>query len=470
MQSSNLPWIHVSRSSPYFVTETGDPWTPVGHNDSITWPALHGIYRGKDLESVDRYLEMLARRGVTVLRLMLEYSEGDNRYFEEPAGKYNPHMIRVWDELFALCARHGLRILLTPFDTFWMWIRWNRHPYNQTNGGPCSDRACLLLCPETRKYMKARLQFVSERWGGSGVLFAWDLYNEIHPSQARDSAECFEQFIGDLGTSLREFELRAHGRAHPQTVSVFGPHMVLDSRIKDSIFRHRSLDFASTHFYEEGTIDFPRNTVDAAVAAGRLMREALSEVPAGRPFFDSEHGPIHTFKDHHITLPEPFDDEYFRHMQWAHFASGGAGGGMRWPNRAVHILTKGMHVAQQNLTRFLPSVDWSSFQRRNINEELLVENGDFARFACADPDQAVVWLLRKDAISRDGRLDRRAQPVSARISIPCMNAGGYQVVAWDTAIGAPRMEYDVWHRGGSSMTLDTPGIVRDLALAIRRRK
>ena len=71
-----------------------------------------------------------------------------------------------------------------------------------------------------------------------------------------------------------------------------------------------------------------------AISAGRLVREALAEITDDRPFLDSEHGPIHTFKDHGITLPEAFDDEYFRHIQWAHLASGGAGGGMRWPNRA----------------------------------------------------------------------------------------------------------------------------------------
>nr|GFC97587.1 hypothetical protein [Tanacetum cinerariifolium] len=59
-------------------------------------------------------------------------------------------------------------------------------------------------------------------------------------------------------------------------------------------------------------------------------------MPTTRPFFDSEHGPIYTFNNRRRTLPEAFDDAYFRHMQWAHFASGGAGGGLRWPYRQPH--------------------------------------------------------------------------------------------------------------------------------------
>jgi mannan endo-1,4-beta-mannosidase len=208
--------------------------------------------------------------------------------------------------------------------------------------------------------------------------------------------------------------------------------------------------------------------VDAAAATGRLMREALAEVRGRRPFFDSEHGPIHTFKDHRITLPEPFDDEYFRHMQWAHFASGGAGGGMRWPNREVHILTKGMHVAQQNLSRFLPIIDWRRFRRRNLHEEIAVERPELARFACGDQEQALVWLLRTDSIGRDGRLDRRASPISTRIRVPGMQPGCYEVTAWDTAIGATRTQFNVAHSGGDWLCVDTPGIVRDVALAVRK--
>ena len=104
--------------------------------------------------------------------------------------------------------------------------------------------------------------------------------------------------------------------------------------------------------YEEGTIDYPANTVDAAVSVGKLVASAISEIRDNRPFFDSEHGPIHSFKDHHVNLPEAFDDEYFRHIQWAHLASGGAGGGMRWPNRRPHSLTLGMREAQKAMAGF----------------------------------------------------------------------------------------------------------------------
>ena len=52
-------------------------------------------------------------------------------------------------------------------------------------------------------------------------------------------------------------------------------------------------------------------TVAPTVAVGRLVREALAELTDGRPFFGSEHAPIHPFKEHGHTLPETFADKYF---------------------------------------------------------------------------------------------------------------------------------------------------------------
>src|SRR5688500_4342467 len=74
-----MPWIQVAKNSPYFITDKGDDWTPVGQNDAITWPELRGAFLRKDLSGVEFYLRMLAQHGVTCLRLMLEYCHGEHR-------------------------------------------------------------------------------------------------------------------------------------------------------------------------------------------------------------------------------------------------------------------------------------------------------------------------------------------------------------------------------------------------------
>jgi hypothetical protein len=464
-----LPWIKVAAGAPYFVTETGEPWTPIGQNDSISWVEFKGLFGRRDLPAVEAHLTWLVGHGVTCLRLMMEYAQVRHRYFERPLGSFPPNMVRLWDDLFALCERHGLRILLTPFDTFWTWMHWRHHPYNRRNGGCLDAFDRVLLCRDARAAIKARLTFAVERWGGSGALFAWDLWNEIHPAQAQWSAEPFGEFIHDLSQHVRALEQRLYGRTHPQTVSLFGPELRWrpEMPLQEPIFRHPDLDFATIHVYEEGTIDHPENTVDAALGMGGIVREALAEIHDMRPFLDTEHGPIHTYKDKKRTLPEPFDDEYFRHMQWAHLAAGGAGGGMRWPNRKPHTLTAGMRKAQAGLTGFLPLIDWSSFRRRNLNQEVRVSLPNVACCASGDEAQALVWLVRRDTIGRNGMLSTDATPINPHVLIPGLGAGRYRVTAWDTFAGTCRESFEVEGRGGP-LAFWAPPFATDLALAIRR--
>ncbi len=464
-------WIGKAPHAPYFVDEDGRPWTPVGANDSIAWVDLAPLYRRRDPAAVEAHLRSLAEGGVTCIRLMLECAQGRHRYLERPFGRFNPALVQMWDDLFALCERTGMRLLLTPFDTFWTWLRWERHPYNRLQGGPLASPRRFLLDAEARRGIKARLAFAVERWGGSGALFAWDLWNEIHPAQAEETVDVFGEFIADLSHHVRSLERRLYGRSHLQTVSLFGPELKLRSHLPmaEPIFRHPDLDFATLHIYAHGAIDDPRNTVDAAVAFGAVVRESLRETPPDRPFLDTEHGPIHAFKDRRRTLPEAFDDEMFGHMQWAHLASGGAGGGMRWPNRSPHVLTPGMRAAQGSLSGFLPLIDWARFRRRNLSGEVVTAPGGdrLAVFACGDARQAIVYLLRRDILGDDGRLRRDAPPLGVLVRVPGLEPGRYRVTAWDTGAGMARpvvVAAECFH--ARALVFEAPPIATDLVLAI----
>lgn len=465
---ASMPWIKVAPGTPYFITENGAPWTPIGQNDAITWPDLQGLFRRKNLTGAEAYLKMLKQHGVTCLRLMLEYCQGENRYLERPAGIFQPNMVQLWDDLFLLCEKNGLRILLTPYDTYWMWRRWAHHPYHREKGGPCAKRTLWLLCAENREAIKKRLLFATQRWGGSGALFAWDLWNEIHPKQGGNSAKGFDDFITDISGFLSETERRLYGKAHLQTVSLFSPLLERDKQIAEAIFQHPFLHFSSLHLYEKGTIDYPKNTVEAAISVGRQTRKALKQITDNRPFLDSEHGPIHAFKDRRKTLAEAFDDEYFRHMQWAHFASGGAGGGMRWPNRHPHTLTAGMRLAQQGLASFIPLIKWTTFKRQNLNEEIQVSCNGMEIFGCGDKEQAIVWLLRTGSIKK-GMVKRNTPPLFFSLSIPFLEPGCYQITHWDTLLGKGIKEEVIRHQD-FVVTIPLLQLHADLALAVRRVK
>jgi len=465
--ASAMPWILVSGRSSYFADTEGEAWTPIGQNDAISWPELAGLFRRRDMGAVERHLEWLASQGVTCLRLMLEYAQVRHRYIERPAGSFVPAMVQLWDDLFTLCERIGLRILLTPVDTFWTWLHWRHHPWNSANGGPCDSPSRLLLCPRTRVVIKTRLEFAVRRWGGSGALFAWDLWNEIHPAQAEDRADCFNDFIHDLSQHVRCLELELYGRSHLQTVSLFGPELALKPHLdlREPIFRHPDLDFATIHVYQTGSIDNPRDTVRPALAMGKIVRDCLGEIVDHRPFLDTEHGPIHSFKDKHETLSQPFDDEYFRHISWAHLASGGAGGGMRWPNRHPHVLTIGMRAAQCAMGAFLPLIAWTTFRPRNLNDESAAAG--FHVFACGDDDQAIAWIVRRGGRDQRGMIPENVDPRSTTLTLPVSREGEWHLHLFDTRAGEVLREAHVQSSGGALVaTID--GLGGDIAIAARR--
>ena len=196
------------------------------------------------------------------------------------------------------------------------------------------------------------------------------------------------------------------------------------------------------------------------------MRGAVAEGHDLRPVFDSEHGPIHTFKDRHKTLPESFDGEYFRHMQWAHLASGGAGGGMRWPNRNPHCLTAGMRRAQKAMADFLLLVNWTRFRRQGLEDHVFVNRPEIAVFA-GDGEQAVLWLLRTDTIGADGMLREDAEGLRANVRIRGLDPGTYRVVPYDTRTGRT-LTADMARCGLDRSASFAAEVRTDLAIAIRK--
>ena len=139
---------------------------------------------------------------------------------------------------------------------------------------------------------------------------------------------------------------------------------------------------------------------------------------------------------------------------------------MRWPNRYPHVLTPGMRLAQLALTRFLPLIDWKRFRRRNLNNEIAVLDPNVACFGCGDERQAVVWLLRKKPLRRDGCLDRNyLAPVA--VKVPALATGAYRAVLWDTTEGVERGQFMGTVDETGALTVAIPAMGPDLAIAVR---
>jgi hypothetical protein len=487
----DLPYIRRSPNSPYFIDESGNPWLPIGHNEAVEWPSLRGLFAdgngedsgphesdGETLRHAQNYIRLMAEHGITCIRIMLEDCQFDNHYFENPVGRFNPKIIRFFDRLFEYCRHYGIRILLTPFDTYWMWLRFEHHPYFVGNGGPCPDRTQMLTNRDVREAIKSRLDFVISRWGADGAIFAWDLWNEIHPAYGGDHVESIIDFISEMSEFVKNAEQYLYGKRHLQTVSVFGPilergypkeqgGLIKDPRLAELIYDSPALDFANTHTYEEDTIDDPKDTVIPAIRMADITRISILYIRDGRPYFDSEHGPIHLFIDKKRMLEEEFDNEYFRHMTWAHFASGSAGSGMRWPNRQPHMLTLGMFRALKALREFMPLIDWNSFARKNITTDLRVSDRDVYACGCGDAQQAFLWCVRKAVSKKNGMIRPDGKPKTFSISVPGLSRGRYTVTQWDTKTGSVMLTQHLI--SDADFIRFEVSLIADVAIAIQKK-
>ena len=91
-----------------------------------------------------------------------------------------------------------------------------------------------------------------------------------------------------------------------------------------------------------------------------------------------------------------------------------------------------------------------------------------APFGCGDAEQAVVWLLRTEAIGADGMIDRRRPPAILRISLPGLRQGNYRITYWDTEGARVVGEAEQGHNADALFGFNPPPIAADLAVAVRR--
>lgn len=463
-----MPWVTVAPGKRYFMTEDGEPFLVIGHNDAMPWPTLMGMQHERDIASVESYIKMLVDHGVTVLRIMLEYCQDNRWFFEKPVGKPLAKAVRYWDNLVGLCERYKLRLLVLFWDTFFMARRWKQHPYAQPGTGfegPWS----FCTSPQAMEAEKARIKFFIERWGNSPAIFGYDILNEIHPHWGGTPEEqC--RWVTEMARFIKECETARWGKSHLLTLSVFGARP--EDAYRDLVLRHPALDFATTHVYEFGPIDNPDNVIDCAIVMRDSVRFAFEQMVDDemRPYTDTESGPIHLFMDLEGNLEDEFENEYYHNMSWAHLATGGAGSGMRWPFRNPHHLTPGMHEVQKGMARFVAScaLDWNSFSPNPVDHLLAVEgrcpearceDTSVLCFGCGDAEQALFWLLR-DFREREITEEVVSHPLD--LSIRCMEPGNYNIEFWETYSGV---------KLGDSVPLVVPadqgvGAERDVRLAL----
>jgi hypothetical protein len=414
--------ISVAPSKRYFQDEAGQGFIVLGQNDAITWPGLNTLLDCTDPAATEAYIMDLRAHGINVSRIMLEYAQDSASLLENPIGVFNPRVVEFWDNFIALAEKHGLYLLLTPYDTFWQAHNWETHPYSMTAGGPCPSKRGWLTDPATIAAQKRRWEFVIRRWGRSPNIFAWDIMNEVEHNFGCTPHE-IAAYIDEMAEFIYTLEVETWGTPHMLTVST--ARAVPSGLLGEVVFNHPGLDFANTHLYVGSATKKPKNGIAAIAEVNRAVRQCINTFKAARPYFDSESGPIYGW------IKEVAIDTLVHHnMSWAHLAGGGAGSGMRWPYSTPHCLLPEMRDNLLGMACFAVHVDWAQFESKNISAGITVSARNILAVGCADATTALLWLARDTRLKRVARLDDLTVSLDSELE-----DGLYTVTFWNTHTG-----------------------------------
>lgn len=377
-------YVRTAPGGKYFVNADGRFFTPLGYNHNPEWPQTGEsaiAWESYNPEVTDAFFKHLYECGVNVIRMMLE-APGADCWLENPIGTFRPEQMAFIDNIVRLARKHDIKLLMTPWDTFWMGHLWDKNPYNIKNGGQVEKKVDFLTRREVIESQKKRWKFIIDRWGNSGTIFAWELLNESD-YWWESSPEQLRAWTKEMGDFVREYEKQKWGRNHLISISTGRP--MPDGGFGDLAYRQPGIDFAQTHLYI-GAANAPDEAIGPALAERQGVLYALSQIRDGRPYIDGENGPINRW-----IADVNLDNEVFHNMSWAHLASGGAGSSFRWPYRGPHHLTEGMYQHLGRMSKFVKEVPWQKLIGTQSEIKVPVPEG-WAACSTGTSQGAIVWV------------------------------------------------------------------------------
>ena len=379
----SMPWIRVMPEGRYFTTGNAS-FMPIGYNHNPDWTELEPadpLAEKYDPARADHWFRRLADHGVDLIRLMVETPPSGN--LEDPVGVFQPEHVIWLDTIFRAAAKYGIRLWVTPYDTFWMNLRSDASPYWSLNGGPLAKPTDFLTKPSVIDLQKRRMKFLIDRYGGSGVVFAWEVMNEID-LWWNATPEQIKSWTDQMVSYVRKYERQRWGKNHLVTISFGKPETSgLNAATQ---YRRKDLDFATMHLYLGASRGPSATQVEQAAADfynGVLF--ARHEISDNRPVLDGESGPIDRW-----IADERLDDRVFHLMSWSHLLAGGAGSGTRWPYRNPHHLTEGMLETLSTMRRFCDHVDWTAFTGQAATGQITL--GPWKGLSFSTSKGEIVWL------------------------------------------------------------------------------
>ena len=170
----------IAPGNQYFQTGDGEALRLNGLN--VAWSSAPGTY------DYDRWFTALQNAGANFARLWMSPNGFNIEHMANSRTNYSLPTTWQLDYVLQLAEQKGIYVQLcldyhgmfevTP-DGWGGNNYWPQHPYNVTNGGPCTNQNAFFTNTVAKSLYKKRLRYLIARYAYSPNLLAWEFFNEI---------------------------------------------------------------------------------------------------------------------------------------------------------------------------------------------------------------------------------------------------------------------------------------------------
>jgi len=333
-------FVRVAQESPqYFAFDDGRSYFAVGEN--LCWAGGR-----TPLADYSAWLQGLGAAGGNWARLWLAYNEKGLEWMPAPTpkpgtghylglGRYALDNAWRLDEVVRLARENGVYLMFC-LGTYGEFTEggyfnegcWISNPYNANNGGPCARPEDFWTNDHARRMYQRRLRYLVARWGYSPNVFAWEFWNEVPASPARDA------WVAEMAAYLKQHDPNRH--------------LVSTTYGNATTWNCPDVDFTMQHMYGQAG--------NVADFTPRIVSEARAALRVPKPYLLAEFGIDWQTGDGRWDLRGTGWNMH--NGAWASLLSGSAGTAMLWywdsyvhPHNLYSVLTP--------VRKFADTVDWA---------------------------------------------------------------------------------------------------------------
>lgn len=287
--------VRVSRTEKTkFVDEKGSAYFPLGCN--LGWQ------NGSE-PSIPEQFRRMAGAGMNWSRVWSNHWDGKNPFWIEGQEKIDegwmyPAALDRWDEVIKGAEMNGMRIQFVLFH-HGPWSvdvnsNWDANPWNAANGGFLKEPREFFTHAKAKRHSQNWLRYAVARWGHSGAVLAWELFNEVEWTQPPRQDQDWGPVVAwhkEMAAYLRSID--------PDR------HMVTTSSPYETPEMWSAMDYYQPHGYPTSV---------------KSMMKGM-EVHGDKPVFYGEFGPGNFDGSHRMAVREGL---------WASVLAGHHGAGAYW--------------------------------------------------------------------------------------------------------------------------------------------